>query len=258
MSEKKEKEQPKELTLFEKLSAIDVSAHIEKKNGLSYLSWAWAWGIFKKHCPDATYKVIEFEGGKKWLLDKELGYMVFTEVAALGETHSMWLPVMNGANKAMKDEPYTYTVKEWHPTERGVKIDVEKRVEPATMFDINTAIMRCLVKNLAMFGLGLYIYAGEDLPESEDAPKQASKTTSKQAPKETAKPASKEPITDEEHEALRQAIADAPDMDALKNAYMAAHIRAKEAGDKPALDGYIKIKDIRKAELEQQTQPQEA
>jgi hypothetical protein len=78
----------------------------------------------------------------------------------------MWLPVMDGANKAMKRQPYTYKV--W---DRYNNKWQEKQVAAATMFDINKTIMRCLVKNLAMFGLGLYIYAGEDLPESDgDAP----------------------------------------------------------------------------------------
>ena len=93
-----------------------------------------------------------------------------------------------------------------------------------------------------------------DATTHDVAAKQVSKTTSKQ----TSKQEPKEPISDEEHEALHQAIADAPNMDALKNAFMAAQLRAKEAGDKPALDGYIKVKDIRKAELEQQAKPQEA
>ena len=83
--------------------------------------------------------------------------MVFTSVTIEGLTHSMWLPVMDSSNKAMKSEGYTYDTK--------FKKDIS--VEPATMFDVNKAIMRCLVKNLAMFGLGLYIYAGEDLPEIE-------------------------------------------------------------------------------------------
>jgi hypothetical protein len=77
----------------------------------------------------------------------------------------MWLPVMDGANKAMKAEAYTYT------TKYG-----EKDVEPASMFDINKTIMRCLVKNLAMFGLGLYIYAGEDLPEDLTPPQPISES----------------------------------------------------------------------------------
>jgi hypothetical protein len=74
----------------------------------------------------------------------------------------MWLPVMDGRNKAMKAEPYTYTVRDFK-----TKQQVEKTVEAFTMFDVNKTIMRCLVKNLAMFGLAIYIYAGEDLPDVE-------------------------------------------------------------------------------------------
>ena len=91
------------------------------------------------------------------MYDENTGYMVFTTVTIDGITHMMWLPVMDGANKAMKNQPYTY----------ATKYNGEKTVDAATMFDINKTIMRCLVKNLAMFGLGLYIYAGEDLPEAE-------------------------------------------------------------------------------------------
>ena len=76
----------------------------------------------------------------------------------------MWLPVMDGNNKAMLNRLYRYKVKEYHEGKFTGNY-IEKEVPPATMFDINKTIMRCLVKNLAMFGLGIYIYAGEDLPE---------------------------------------------------------------------------------------------
>lgn len=152
---------------FLQLLSLNVNDKTEKKKGdgkteLTYLSWAWAWAEFKKIYPDATYTIERFENGLPYVYDAETGYMVFTSVSAGGITHEMWLPVMNGANKAMKAQPYTYTVKGW-----GDK-PVEKRVEAATMFDINKTLMRCFVKNLAMFGLGLYIYAGEDLPEDAD------------------------------------------------------------------------------------------
>ena len=137
-------------TVFERLSAINVNIHIEKKKDLSYLSWAWAWSETKRACPDATYKIGETE------FDENLGFMCHTTVTIEGETLEMWLPVMDGANKSMLKKSYTYT------TRYG-----DKSVEAATTFDINKTIMRCLVKNLAMFGLGIYIYAGEDLPEAE-------------------------------------------------------------------------------------------
>ena len=91
-----------------------------------------------------------------------------------GETKSMWLPVMDGANKAMKAQPYTYQVKKYGDDKRWHGEYEDKEVKAATMFDINTAIMRCLVKNIGMFGLGLYIYAGEDVPDGETV-KQGSK-----------------------------------------------------------------------------------
>lgn len=141
------------MSIFNDLTKVNVQNHIEKKNGLSYLSWAWAWDTFKKACPDANYEIWKDESGRPFIYDESLGYMVFVKVTANGETHEMWLPVMDNQNKAMKSHEYTYT------TRSG-----EKTVAQATMFDINTAIMRCLVKCIGMFGLGLYIYAGEDLP----------------------------------------------------------------------------------------------
>ena len=139
-------------TVFERLSAINVNEHVEKKDGLTYLSWAWAWSEVKKACPDASYKI----GATEY--DEVLGFMCHTTVTIEGETLEMWLPVMDGKNKSMKKYPYEYTTK-WG----------NKLVDAATTFDINKTIMRCLVKNLAMFGLGIYIYAGEDLPEVESA-----------------------------------------------------------------------------------------
>ena len=158
----------KSKTVFERLSAINVNEHVEKKDNLSYLSWAWAWSEVKKACPDATYKIGETE------YDDALGFMCHTSVTINGETLEMWLPVMDGKNKSMKKHAYEYDTK-WG----------KKTVEAATTFDINKTMMRCLVKNLAMFGLGIYIYAGEDLPEVEaSAPKVVpTKTTTKSAPK---------------------------------------------------------------------------
>lgn len=137
---------------FEKLLSLNVNDKVEKKNGLSYLSWSYAWDYFVKEYPDATYEIVKFDG-KPYYADNS-GAMCYTKVTANGLTHEMWLPIMDGANKAMKSEAYEYN------TKYG-----KKSVEAFTMFDVNKTIMRCLVKNLAMFGLGLYIYSGEDLPE---------------------------------------------------------------------------------------------
>ena len=126
---------------FEEIYAINVNDKTEKKGGLTYLSWAPAWAEFKKIYPNANYKINEFNG-TFCTGNEKMGYMVQTEVTA-GErpyerTYTMWLPIMDSRNNTI--------------------------LQPK-MTDVNKAIMRCLTKNLAMFGLGLYIYAGEDLPE---------------------------------------------------------------------------------------------
>ena len=159
------------MSVFEKLVNINVNDYAEKKKSgkdrsgkdieLTYLSWTWAVKKMTEICPDWDYEIVKTDG-LPYSFDPQTGYMVTTRVTVEGKTKEMWLPVMDGANRAMKAEPYTIK------TRFG-----EITVQAATMFDINKAIMRCLVKNLAMFGLGLYIYAGEDLPESaEDEPKQ--------------------------------------------------------------------------------------
>ena len=148
----------KKNSIFETLFSINVGNHIEKKNGLSYLSWPYAWAEVKKRFPDATYSVKLFgENNLPYVYDENTGYMVFTNVTINNLTHDMWLPVMDNFNKSMKSVKYTYSS----------NYRKNACVEAASMFDINKAIMRCLVKNLAMFGLGLYIYSGEDLPENE-------------------------------------------------------------------------------------------
>lgn len=153
---------------FNEVYKINVNDLTEKKNGLTYLTWAHAWKLFKEIYPNAEYKVQKFgEQGKPYFED-EKGVMVYTEVIVELLTHEMWLPVMDGANKSMKSEAYEYT------SRYG-----KKNVAAVSMFDINKTIMRCLVKNLAMFGLGLYIYAGEDLPTSEDPKEDTKKTLAK-------------------------------------------------------------------------------
>jgi len=146
---------------FNEIRAINVNEHTEKKDGLTYLSWAWAWDTFKQACPNATYEILKSPAGLPYF-ESPAGAMVYTKVTANNETHEMWLPVMDGKNKAMRAEPYTYSVRDWK-----TKQQVEKTVDAYSMFDINKTLMRCLVKNLAMFGLGLYIYSGDDLPETE-------------------------------------------------------------------------------------------
>lgn len=122
---------------FEEIYAINVNDKTEKKGNLTYLSWAFAWAEFKKVYPDATYKINEFDG-TFCSGNEKMGYMVQTQVTAGDKTYEMWLPVMDSRNNAI--------------------------LQPK-MTEVNKTIMRCLTKNLAMFGLGLYIYAGEDIPE---------------------------------------------------------------------------------------------
>ena len=182
-------------TVFEILNSANVNDHtesVESDNGkeLKYLSWAWAWAEVKKRYPDASYEIEKFNG-LPYVFDELTGYMVYTKVTIEGITHEMWLPVMNSANKAMKATPYNYRVKNKNfkyakkNKDDGKYYDsygkeqteyIDKAVDAATMFDINKAIMRCLTKNLAMFGLGLYIYAGEDLPETEKEDAKAEQT----------------------------------------------------------------------------------
>ena len=189
---------------FDILNAINVNEHTEVKDTgstkLTYLSWAWAWAEVKKKFPDATYEIIKFNG-IPYVYDPLTGYMVYTTVTIQGITHEMWLPVMDGQNRAMKAEPYQIQTKYKTFT-----------VASATMFDINKTIMRCLTKNLAMFGLGLYIYAGEDLPEYEpDAEQEVKpKQTAKAAPKAKAEQPAPAPATAtiQQRSPARQKLAD--------------------------------------------------
>ena len=171
--------------LQNKLLALNVNERVEEKNGLSYLSWSWAWTELLKMCPDATYEIKKF-GDKQlpYVYDEETGYMVFTSMTINGITREMWLPVMDNANKAMLNHVYKYKIKKFNTKTKQWEI-LEKEVQPATMFDVNKTIMRCLVKNIAMFGLGMYIYSGEDLPEQieEEVQEETKKTkTTKKEP----------------------------------------------------------------------------
>ena len=126
---------------FIKLNNINCSEKIEKKNGLSYLSWAWAWGEIKKIHPTANYKIYETENGVNYWTDGRTGW-VKTGVTINDIEHIEYLPIMDFKNKSIP-------------------------LENITSFDVNKAIQRSLTKACARHGLGLYIYAGEDLPENE-------------------------------------------------------------------------------------------
>jgi hypothetical protein len=133
-------------SVWETLSQIDVSEHTEEKNGLTYLSWAWAWGIVKKHYPKTTFTKNLYSSANNdctlpYMIDPAGYAFVSVTVDIEGETQTEVLPVLNHANKA---------------------------VSQPDSFQVNTALQRCLTKCLAFHGLGHYIYAGEDLPEGAE------------------------------------------------------------------------------------------
>ena len=134
-----------EKSVFEVLNAIDCSEHIEKKNGLTYLSWAWAWQILKKHYPASTYTIYEDAQGRNYHTDGRTCW-VKTGVCVEGIEHIEYLPVMDFRNASIL-------------------------LDKVTSFDVNKAIQRSLTKAVARHGLGLYIYAGEDLPDAADEEK---------------------------------------------------------------------------------------
>lgn len=131
---------------FNDLYAVNVNGHTEKKNNLTYLSWAWAWGEIKKRHPDATYTVYENADGWNYHTDGRTCW-VKTGVTVNGIEHIEYLPVMDYKNKSIS-------------------------IKDVTSYDVNKSIQRSLTKACARHGLGLYIYAGEDLPEEEAAEKQ--------------------------------------------------------------------------------------
>jgi hypothetical protein len=124
--------------LIEKLLKTNVNEHTEKKNGLTYLSWAWAWAEALKADSSAWYKIEMF--GDKCYMDINGTAMVFVTVTMYGKPMTCQLPVMDYRNKAIPNPD---------------------------AFAVNTAIMRCMTKALALHGLGLYIYSGDDLPLGE-------------------------------------------------------------------------------------------
>ena len=142
---------------IEALLKKNVNEHVEKKNGLSYLSWAWAWAEALKADPKAIFKVEMFDG--KCYMEINGTAMVFVTVTMFEKPMTCQLPVMDSGNKAIPLKGYTAVS----------KYGKEYRVE-CDAFAVNTAIMRCMTKALALHGLGMYLYSGEDLPEEGDKP----------------------------------------------------------------------------------------
>lgn len=151
-----------EKNYFATLQSINVNDKTETKNGLTYLSWAWAWGELKKIHPDATYTIYETPEGCFYFTDGRTCW-VKTGVTVNGIEHIEYLPVMDYRNKSIpKDQ--------------------------VTSFDVNKTIQRSLTKAVARHGLGLYIYAGEDLPgtKEEEEEKEKERAFDKKA-EQTAK-----------------------------------------------------------------------
>lgn len=144
------------MSVFENLNKINVNGHTEKKNGLTYLSWAWSWAEVKKQYPDAIYTIYERDteyGPVNYFTDGRTCW-VKTGVTIEGLEHIEELPVMGYNNKSI---PY----------------------ENVTSTDINKTIQRSLTKACARHGLGLYIYAGEDLPEESPEAQKVIETATK-------------------------------------------------------------------------------
>lgn len=147
-----------EKNYFELLNSINVNDKTEKKNGLTYLSWAWAWGEVKKKFPDATYIIYETTNPQGYVCNYYTDgktCWVKTGVVINGIEHIEELPVMDYKNKSIP-------------------------LENVNSFDVNKAIQRSLTKAVARHGLGLYIYAGEDLPEEERKDNQIEQMDDKQ------------------------------------------------------------------------------
>ena len=128
-------------SVFQTLFDVNVNEHVERKNNLAYLSWAFAWAEVKKRFPNANYRIYENANGWNYFTDGRTCW-VKTGVTIEEIEHIEYLPVMDYKNKSIS-------------------------AEQVTSFDVNKAIQRSLTKALARHGLGLYIYAGEDLPEIE-------------------------------------------------------------------------------------------
>lgn len=128
--------------VFNILNAINCNEHTEKKNGLTYLSWAWAWAKVKSNYPDAYYTIYERENSIPYFTDGKSCW-VKTGVTINGLEHIEYLPIMDFRNNSIP-------------------------LEKISSMDMNKAIQRSLTKACARHGLGLYIYAGEDLPEEEN------------------------------------------------------------------------------------------
>lgn len=176
--------------VFEVLAAINCNEHTEKKNGLTYLSWAWAWTECKKRFPLAYYTIYENEQGRPYFDDGRTAW-VKTGVTIEGLEHIEYLPILDqSAHKSLQ-------------------------VSAITSWDMNKAIQRSLTKALARHGLGLYIYAGEDLPDTEDEKPAEAKKTASRKKAEPAPAPTPAPSEDNDLDLVRQLIREAKTQEEL-------------------------------------------
>lgn len=187
------------MTKFEEVYAINVNEFTEKKNNLTYLSWAYAVKEMTKAYPDWKYEIVKNENNIPVFGNPEMGYMVYTRITVGEETKEMWLPVLDYKNQPIKNP---------------------------NIFQINTSIMRCLTKNTAMFGLGLYIYAGEDLPETED---NLAKNVSMQYDEEQKQQAAEQFVP---FDGVLKLIDKSINLEELKKIWVQAYSNRKNYGDK--------------------------
>ena len=149
--------------IYQKFSHVDTSQYLRKKEStggktLSYLSWAKAWDIVLSYFPDAQNDILMFDGKPYWDMGA-LGCVVVTAITIRGVRRFMWLPVM-----AMRNDPIHIDKHKFTRVIKGVEREFE--TEALDTSNLNKSLMRCLVKNLAMFGLGINLYNGDDLPDS--------------------------------------------------------------------------------------------
>ena len=191
--------------IWDTLSSVNVNDSVERKNGFTYLSWAWAWGTLMQNFPDSKFSFDHFENGNECFSFPDGSAEVRCVLTVGGYSRKMWLPVMDHRNNAIKN-----------PDARAV----------------NDAKMRCLVKAMALFGLGHYIYAGEDLPQTAAAPE-------------------KKPVQqgNDALEKLLATITGAKDLDTLKSAFTKATRYAKNRNDSALVAQISAVKDMRKKEL---------
>jgi hypothetical protein len=178
------------------LSAIDCSKHVEKKNGFTYLSWAWAWSILKQHYPTAQYTKHLFQvngNNLPYMMDADGNAYVTVTIKIMPENNADSITALESATEIMP-----------------VLNHANRPIKNPNSFEVNASLQRCMVKAIAALGLGCYIYAGEDMPmESPTAMAESPNIKSDTpAPKKIASPLT-----------VEQEIALAPDVESLKKLY---------------------------------------